>query len=526
MAERTKKIAGQNARDDQSARVVILDYCHILESANSGAEAHGRYQSVSTDLPVHISSGSGSRKAATFAVPAVAGYLVALVPSDASPQTEWMVAAGILLALSALVTAFFPWDRMPRFFRALPPIAYIGVIALMRMGTDGSTSAYILLLLLPLVWLALYGTRGQLLVGFAAGAAVLFLTGSLTGAGLQHSLLAVIVTPAVCLTIQRLVTRVRRQAAMLADLTNGDRLTGAITRRAWETTLDRELVRAGRTDEPLTIGFIDFDGFHKFNERFGADAGDDVLRRSVAAWRRELRAGDLLGRLDGDGFGVALPACTAEQAHEVVERLRVATTDLQTCSIGLAQWKKGESTKHFIDRALAALSAAKQQGRDRTVVAGRPASVEPAPAEVESSDDVLDSPTLLEQAAAHSRSLIAELHAVAKASASREKGPHHGTPVEETLAATDSETSSETPGAAPAAASGADEKPVEPENDDGPGAADDDVDPEDGSGEDMLAVVSKADGALVTVEDDLDGLLTVRGAKEIHKLLRDLSSTR
>ena len=50
----------------------------------------------------------------------------------------------------------------------------------------------------------------------------------------------------------------------------------------------------------------------------GADAGDDVLRRSVAAWRRELRAGDLLGRIDGDAFGVALPACSAEQAHEVL----------------------------------------------------------------------------------------------------------------------------------------------------------------------------------------------------------------
>ena len=437
-----------------------------------------------------------------------------------------MAAAGGLLALSVIITALFPWDRLPHFFRALPPLAYIGVIALMRMGTDGSTSSYIPLLLLPLVWLALYGTRGQLVTGFAAAATVLFFTGSATGAGLQHSILAVIVTPAICLTIQRLVAKVRRQAAMLEDLTNGDRLTGAITRRAWETTLERELIRAARTDEPLTIGFLDFDGFNKFNEHFGADAGDEVLRRSVAAWRRELRAGDLLGRMDGDGFGVALPACQAEQAHEVVERLRVATTDLQTCSIGLAQWKKGESTKHFIDRALAALSAAKQQGRDRTVIAGEPASAESVPVEDESSDDVLDNPTLLQQAAANSRSLIAELHAVAQASASQKEDSHSGTPVEETLATTDPETAPETPGAASAAAPGVEEEPAEPESEDGSASVDDNIDGRDDASEDILALVSKADGAPVTVEDDLDALLTVRGTTEIHKLLRDLSSTR
>jgi diguanylate cyclase (GGDEF)-like protein len=372
-----------------------------------------------------------------------------------------MAAAGALLGLSALITVLFPWDRLPRYFRALPPLAYIGVIALMRMGTEAATSTYLPLLLLPLVWLALYGTRGQLIVGFAAAAAVIFLTGASTSTGLKHSLLVVIVTPVVCLTIQRLVSKIRRQALLLEDLTNGDRLTGAITRRAWETTLERELVRAIRTGETLTIGFLDFDAFNKFNERFGADAGDEVLRRSVAAWRRELRAGDLLGRMDGDGFGVALPACTADQAHEVVERLRVATTDLQTCSIGLAQWKKGESTKHFIERALAALAAAKQQGRDRTVVASEPLSKEVEPDEATTSDDVLDNPTLLEEEAATSRSLIAELHAVAEASASNKEGSRDATSVQKTAEETTAASPPETAVAAEPSPPGDEQSPAD-----------------------------------------------------------------
>jgi diguanylate cyclase (GGDEF)-like protein len=531
-----------------------------------------RYQGVSTDLPIRIPPGSGfARKVATFGVPAVAGYLVALVPSDAAPKTEWMAAAGALVVLTAIVTAFLPWDRMPHPFRALPPIAYIGVIALMRMGTGGADSTYIPLLLLPLVWLALFGTRGQLLTGFLAAGSVLFLTGSPTGEALQHSLLTVIVAPAVCFTIQRLVGRIRRQAAMLEDLTNGDQLTGAITRRAWETTLERELIRAARTSEAVTIGFINIDSFHKFNERFGPDAGDDVLRRSVAAWRRELRAGDLLGRIDGDGFGVALPACSAEQAHEVVERLRVATTDLQTCSIGLAQWKKGESPRHFIDRALAALRAAKQQGRDRTVVAGEPSSSEPAPIDTSTSVDVLDSPSLLEGAATQSRSLIAELHAVAEASTSKKEATQDDIPVEEAVTAASPKTSSEFSGATPAATAGENEEleadpiaeeriteatdtpPADtpedgtPEADppeggtpeaDSPDAdspqddsasdrrGDTDRDAVERSVDDPLAVVSKADGNPVIVPSDLDDLQTARGAQAIHRLLRDLSSTR
>ena len=508
----------------------------------------------------------------------MAGYLVALVPSDAAPKTEWMAAAGALLVLTALVTAFLPWDRMPRTFRALPPIAYIGVLGLMRMGTHGTDSTYIPLLLLPLVWLALYGTRGQLLTGFVAAGSVLFLTGSPIGEALQHSLLAVIVAPVVCFTIQRLVAKIRRQVTMLEDLTNGDRLTGAITRRAWETTLERELVRATRTGEAVTVGFIDIDAFHKFNERFGPDAGDDVLRRSVAAWRRELRAGDLLGRIDGDGFGVALPACSAEQAHEVVERLRVATTDLQTCSIGLAQWKKGESPRHFIDRGLAALRAAKQQGRDRTVVAGEPSSSEPAPVDTSTSVDVLDTP--LEDAAAQSRTLIAELHAVAEASMSPKEDTHDDIPFEEAVTAASPKTSSEASGATPAATPGEDEEPLgadpiaeEPlaeatdappadspeadspeadspeadrpqadapqvdapqvdapqrdENDSASDLTDDaDGDAEEGPVDDLIAVVTKADKSTVTVQDDLDDPLTARGAQAIHRLLRDLSSTR
>ena len=479
---------------------------------------------MSTDLPVPIPSGF-ARKLAPFGIPAVAGYLVALLPSDATREATWLAAAGALLALSALVTALAPWDRMPRHYRVVPPLAYIGVLALMRMGTDGSTSAFIPLLLLPLVWLALYGTRGELVGGFVAAASVLFLTGTTTGAGLQHSLLAVIVTPAVCFTIQRLVSRVRRQAALLEDLTNGDELTGAITKRAWDNTLERELIRAARTGEAVTVAVLNFDAFEKFNARFGADAGDDVLRSSVAAWRRELRAGDLLGRIDGDTFAVALPACTAEQAHEVVERLRVATTDLQTCSIGLAQYKQGESSRHLIERATAALQAAKQQGRDRTVVALQPITPDPALNERSDETDILASPTLLEQAVAQTRSLNAELHAVAEASAAPQEDHDDDERAPQTVAAATSEAPAETPGAAEAASPAPDGDRVEAEATEA-GDGPEKTAPDESHKHDVITVHSTAAGDPRSVDAELDDLLAVRGAKEIHKLLRDLSSAR
>lgn len=156
----------------------------------------------------------------------------------------------------------------------------------------------------------------------------------------------------------------------LAELALTDQLTGLPNRRAWQEGLDRELSRAGRESHPLCVAVIDLDDFKGYNDEHGHLAGDAMLRETARAWRGVLRAGDLLARYGGEEFAVVIPAWPLADAVTVVERLRAATPGGQTCSAGVACWDQHETGTSLFARADAALYAAKQGGRDRTIAAG------------------------------------------------------------------------------------------------------------------------------------------------------------
>jgi diguanylate cyclase (GGDEF)-like protein len=161
--------------------------------------------------------------------------------------------------------------------------------------------------------------------------------------------------------ISRLVSR-------LEGLARTDPLTGVPNRRVWEEELPRELERARRMGTGLCVAMIDLDNFKAYNDRFGHQAGDLVLKEAASAWRAEVRSTDLLARYGGEEFVVLLPACALEDAVRIVERLRVVTP-LVTCSVGLACWNFQEDGSELIARADQALYAAKAKGRNRHVLA-------------------------------------------------------------------------------------------------------------------------------------------------------------
>jgi diguanylate cyclase (GGDEF)-like protein len=161
--------------------------------------------------------------------------------------------------------------------------------------------------------------------------------------------------------ISRLVSR-------LEGLARTDPLTGVPNRRVWEEELPRELDRARRTGSVLCLAMIDLDNFKTYNDRFGHQAGDLVLKEAVAAWRTEVRSTDLLARYGGEEFVLLLPACALDHAIRIVERLRVVTP-LVTCSVGLAAWDFVETGSELVERADRALYAAKAEGRNRYVAA-------------------------------------------------------------------------------------------------------------------------------------------------------------
>jgi diguanylate cyclase (GGDEF)-like protein/PAS domain S-box-containing protein len=158
--------------------------------------------------------------------------------------------------------------------------------------------------------------------------------------------------------------------ALIAEvqlLARSDALTGLPNRRALDDQLPREMARSLRSETSLCLAIIDIDHFKNYNDTYGHLAGDAVLRDCAKSWDGELRGEDTILRYGGEEFMVILPNCEPLDATEIVERLRAATPDGQTCSAGLALWHGGESVDELVARADKALYEAKETGRDRLV---------------------------------------------------------------------------------------------------------------------------------------------------------------
>ena len=172
----------------------------------------------------------------------------------------------------------------------------------------------------------------------------------------------------VVLRIVGLVRQVEEQSEQLAALARRDGLTGISNRRTWDSELPVAMDRARRDGVPLAVAILDLDHFKDFNDQYGHQAGDRLLKSATSAWSSMLRTTDLLCRYGGEEFSVLLPAATTDQAAEVLERLRAVTPQGQTFSAGLAGWDGQEVSDELVGRADRALYAAKAAGRDRIVV--------------------------------------------------------------------------------------------------------------------------------------------------------------
>ena len=170
---------------------------------------------------------------------------------------------------------------------------------------------------------------------------------------------------------ERIVEQEERERLMgeVEQLARSDALTGLPNRRALDDQLPREMARAMRKASPLCLAIIDIDHFKAYNDTHGHLAGDAVLRGCAVAWDGELRGEDMILRFGGEEFLAILPNCEPADAAEIIERLRAATPEGQTCSAGLAMWVPGESVDDLVARADKALYEAKESGRDRLVAA-------------------------------------------------------------------------------------------------------------------------------------------------------------
>ncbi len=156
-----------------------------------------------------------------------------------------------------------------------------------------------------------------------------------------------------------------------------DTLTGIPNRLAWEEQLEQEIARWKRFNTSLVLVIWDVDHFKKVNDTFGHKAGDKVLRTIARTLAGSIRETDFIARYGGEEFVHLMTGSEIESCVAVADKLRgkVEATGFHfrdeavtiTVSCGLAQFRDGDSSESWFERADKALYQAKQAGRNRCV---------------------------------------------------------------------------------------------------------------------------------------------------------------
>ncbi len=167
----------------------------------------------------------------------------------------------------------------------------------------------------------------------------------------------------------------------LRDMAVRDPLTRLFNRRYLEETLEREFARATRQGSPIALIMLDIDHFKRFNDTYGHDAGDALLRELGAFLQMYIRGSDVACRFGGEEFVLVLPECSLENACQRAEELRQAmktrqvhyatrTLEAITLSFGVAAFPEhGDHPEEVLNAADAAMYRGKKDGRDRVAAA-------------------------------------------------------------------------------------------------------------------------------------------------------------
>ena len=164
-----------------------------------------------------------------------------------------------------------------------------------------------------------------------------------------------------------------KQLTLLATI---DTLTSTGNRRALDKKLARVIQSQLRKKVPMSLILLDLDHFKKVNDEYGHAMGDDVLIDVSELIRSHTRISDSLYRYGGEEFiivplyeNIQRAKILAEKLRSVVEASDFLPDKSVTISLGVAQYKQGETAEHWISRADTALYAAKKSGRNQVQLA-------------------------------------------------------------------------------------------------------------------------------------------------------------
>jgi diguanylate cyclase len=175
-------------------------------------------------------------------------------------------------------------------------------------------------------------------------------------------------------SLQRDLNDVRRESML-------DPLTKISNRKSFDEGLRAGLAQARESDTPLCLILIDIDHFKTFNDRYGHQTGDQVLRLVAMTLKSNIKGRDLAARYGGEEFAAILPATDLKGALIVAENIRQAIQGKEllkrstneklgriTASLGIAAFRPTDTAGSLIERADRCLYAAKHAGRNKTVV--------------------------------------------------------------------------------------------------------------------------------------------------------------
>jgi diguanylate cyclase (GGDEF)-like protein len=229
--------------------------------------------------------------------PARTGLLPRLVAwLDSQSRTQLFASAGVMVAgLAALSSAIGSDLALVVFY-----LAPIGIAAYFVGRTQGRWVSLLSAVSWTLMEEALRPAAFQapIFIGSMINRAVLFLV------------------------VSELLSSLRIAFEHERQLARTDPLTGVANSRAFTEQATHELLRARRYGRPLTVVYLDLDGFKEVNDKLGHAAGDLVLKRVAASVRDGLRRTDLVARLGGDEFVVLLPETNAAAADLVIGKLQ------------------------------------------------------------------------------------------------------------------------------------------------------------------------------------------------------------
>lgn len=164
-----------------------------------------------------------------------------------------------------------------------------------------------------------------------------------------------------------------------------DPLTKVANRKGFDDRLMQEVRAASEQNRALSLAIMDIDHFKRFNDTFGHQTGDQVLRLVAMTVKSSIKGSDLVARYGGEEFAAILPHTGLDGAKAVAENIRKAVHAKQllkrstnenlgrlTISIGVAQWRSGEDASRLIERADECLYGAKRAGRNRVIAENDP----------------------------------------------------------------------------------------------------------------------------------------------------------